>query len=140
MAPKKAAEISAEISELSELLLEFKELTIERLDSIDASVSSLRNDISEVKKIAEAAEEKAEEALELCRENKLETEKQHDSLRKRIISLENQVEDQINRSMRSTLVINGITGNESNWGETTDRSISAKDRQFKARNRFQTMD
>ena len=97
MGPKKNADIS-------EQLAEFKKIVIDRLDKLDSKISELNDNLLDVKKVAFAADEKADEALYksninsgLIKENSL-------LLSERVKTLEDQLEDQVNRNMRNTLV------------------------------------
>lgn len=85
----------------------------------------------ETNKIALTAIEKSNEALSISTQNKeqiseivdrvedLQTEQQ--GYAAKIKYLEDKLDDQVNRSMRSTLVIKGIEGTESSWEDTKNK-------------------
>ena len=127
MPPRKDHELSAQIQDLKDTLLG-------RLNSIEKSISHLDAKVNETTKIAIAASERAEELEERIKEGENEQSDirdKHDQQNKRIEELEALLDDQINRSMRSTLVFKGIEGNERSWSETTAilaKTISSMER------------
>ena len=112
MGPKQA--------DILEQLRDFKATIMKRLDQIDANFEKLHESIQLTKEIAIEAANTADVALEATKTN----EKNNDMLMKKIGELEERLEDQVNRSMRKTLVFKGIEGDEKNWDETANKLSS----------------
>ena len=106
MPPKKSNDISEQVEEL-------KRVVLMRLDSIDANMKQLNETILETKKMAN-------DALNLACTNEANINKNNDNLLIKIEKLEEQLEDQTNRSMRTTLVFKGIPGTERSLDQTSE--------------------
>ena len=117
MGPKKS-------QDLSEQLANFKDVILKRLDAIDFKFNKIFESIQETKLMAIEAINTASEALQTSNENLTTMKKDNEELVKKINILESRIDDQANRSMRSTLVFRGIPGNEKSWDETSKKLAS----------------
>ena len=108
MPPKKTVDIS-------EQLQDFRKVILQRLDSIDSNIKDLTTKLNETKTIAIQAANLADNAITQTALNKTLIDESNERIRK----LEIDLDDQINRNMRSTLIFNGIEGTETNWDETS---------------------
>ena len=108
MPPKKSVDIS-------EQLQDFRKVILQRLDSIDSNIKDLTTKLNETKTIAIEAANLADNAITQTALNKTLIDESNERIRK----LEIDLDDQINRNMRSTLIFNGIKGTETNWDETS---------------------
>ena len=124
MPPKKSSDSANKTLEETNLAI------LKRLESIDNKFDLLNTRLIETNNIAMQAYQKAEEAHTLateCLANNAEAdqairlvEQETITSNERIKELEAKLEDQINRSMRSTLVFKGVPGNEPSWTKTTE--------------------
>lgn len=104
-----------------EAFTQFKTTILEQLDKFDAKIENLVMSLSEIKLRADAAFDIAESAKEKSEANDKEIKvliERNLDYENRIKILEDDLDDQINRSMRETVVFKNIPGSESSWEET----------------------
>ena len=110
------------IKELSEMIMEMKTSILTRLDNIDNKFNALNKQIADTTVTADKSLKLAESTNEICAVNieKIDMLKQESSdCNIRITKLEEELDNQINRNMRSTLVFKNVPGSETKWNETT---------------------
>lgn len=125
MGPKqKQTDYADRLKELEDnLLIKFEKL-------LDKKISLIQQQIDRVADAVEEATLIASEALNCTRENKekiyqldliyTKNSNKLDKLEKKCKELEDQLDDQTNRNMRTTLVFKGIAGQEKSWNETVN--------------------
>ena len=105
-------------------------------NKIDTKFADVFTRIDEISKIADSASTAANNALDTAKQNKTDITTINDSLtkindkcaqlEKDKITLENKIEDQINRSSRKTIVVRGVKENDKETWEDT-RVVLAKE-------------